>query len=201
MKVTLHREPFSHLIVSGFFSEDEYNDVWFEIQYLSKRMKPPNETYAAHQDGVYRKKGSGVFLHEFLINPAESSTFRATRKIFDYQEAVSQDFYLNGMYRWVNHDVTLAQLYLNGDYYKPHWDTPILTHITVLHKTPKPYTGGDLFFPEFNYTVSLKDNESILFPSFAMHEVTQVRTDSDDLMSGRYTVTNFMQYLNPSRKQ
>lgn len=201
MQITLHREPFSYAVADGFFSEEEYNDVWSELRILNKMMKPPNETFAAMQNGVYKKRGVGVFLHDVFKNFEDTSTFKATRKIFEiYNEAVKQDYMLGGMYRWCNNSAILAQLYVNGDYYKAHWDTPILTHITVLHTKPKKFSGGGLFFPEFNHHVELDDNQSILFPSFMMHEVKQVITESEDPFHGRFTISNFMHFTNPPHK-
>jgi len=201
MKINLIQEPFGHLIVENFFSDEEYHDVWQEMQYISKRMRPPNETHAAMSDGLYRKRGVGVFLHDFLIDQADSSIFRATRKIFmAYHDAVAGDFYLSGMYRyWCNFDTILTQMYVNGDYYKPHWDSPVLTHITLMHKTPKQYTGGDFVFPQFNYIVPLENNQSILFPAFIMHEVTQVKTNSEEIEDGRFTISNFLKYVPPTK--
>jgi Rps23 Pro-64 3,4-dihydroxylase Tpa1-like proline 4-hydroxylase len=172
-----------------------------ELQALNKMMKPPNDTYAAVHNGVYKKKGTGVFLHNVFKNLEETASFRATRKIFNaYQDAVKEDYILSGMYRWCNNSALLAQLYVNGDYYKAHWDTPILTHITLMHTNPKKFTGGGLLFPEFDHHVELENNQSILFPSFMMHEVKQVMMDSEEPHHGRYTLTNFMHFVNPTHK-
>jgi hypothetical protein len=198
MRITLHKEPFSYIISDQFFSEEEYNDVWLELQVLNKMMKSPQETQAAVENGVYKKRGTGIFLHQVFMNLKETALFRATRKISNvYQDFVKQDYNLNGMYRWCNTSHIMVQLYVNGDFYKSHWDNPILTHITVMHSNPKKYGGGGLFFPEFNHHVELENNQSILFPSFIVHEVKQVMMNSEDPYHGRYSITNFMTYVDP----
>ena len=54
-----------------------------------------------------------------------------------------------------------------------------------IFKEPKPFTGGDLIFTDYDYTVECKNNSGIIFPGPIKHEVPPIEGD------GRYTITLF----------
>lgn len=196
MTVRLLTEPFTHILNDSFFNEIEYHDVWQEIKYLSHRMRPPKETGAAQERGISAKKGVGIFLSHFFVDPHDSSIFRATRKIFNtriYEQAILEsEHQFRGFFNKINYDEVLLQMYANGDYYKSHTDENLFTHITQINKTPKQFTGGELYFAEFDYTVNLNNNQSIIFPSYLLHEVKQVKTISENFEDFRFTISNFL---------
>jgi predicted 2-oxoglutarate/Fe(II)-dependent dioxygenase YbiX len=55
----------------------------------------------------------------------------------------------------------------------------------LLHKEPKPYTGGELVFTDYRFTPDLQNNSVILFPSFMTHAVEPVRGP------GRHSLNQF----------
>ena len=61
------------------------------------------------------------------------------------------------------------------------------------YKEPKKFTGGELFFPEYDYILESKNNSCIIFPSYFLHEVLQVKITDCDYYSGfgRYCMSQF----------
>ena len=61
--------------------------------------------------------------------------------------------------------------------------------MTWYYKEPKKFTGGELIFTDFDYTIPCKKNYTIIFPSFLRHKVNEVNVEEDGY--GRFTITNF----------
>jgi Rps23 Pro-64 3,4-dihydroxylase Tpa1-like proline 4-hydroxylase len=98
-------------------------------------------------------------------------------------------------------------VYLQGAHFGAHRDIDrsgsqsgfdrVLTGVYYFHAEPKGYTGGTLRLIRFgcdkatagNFVeVQPEQNALLVFPSWAMHEVTPVRCDSDDLRSARLAI-------------
>jgi predicted 2-oxoglutarate/Fe(II)-dependent dioxygenase YbiX len=109
---------------------------------------------------------------------------------------------------WVEAQATVHR---DGDFYDVHrdWDpqgptaTRRLSFVYYLHRTPRPYTGGDLLLYDTACSLGLYrpgaftrltplDNSLVLFPSQVMHEVTPVRLPGADPADGRFTVNGWL---------
>lgn len=204
MKINVHRKPFNHIIIDDYFSPEEYYLIWNEIMFLVPKMMPPNGTGAAThiQTGIPIKKGIGIFVDRVYTQRSYSDILNITRKLFT-QEIVQVteglDLYFK-QFKNITTDSTLVQLYSNGDYYKAHTDKTIFSAVTVLHRTPKSYTGGELRFPEYDHSVDLTNNQLILFPSLLLHEVCEVKVQSNDAIDGRISISQLIStYEDPNR--
>lgn len=196
MKINPLKEPFNHIIVEDYLSEQEYELIWKELMFLYPRMRPPEGTSAASDyRGVRQKKGIGIFVDNVFTDREMSDILRISRKVLCNEIVAVADNDLDLYYkllRSVDHDSTLAQLYTNGDYYRAHRDTSVFTTITILHKTPKQYTGGELYFPEFDYKVELSNNQALIFPSILLHEVCEVKQSTVNPEDGRFSISQLM---------
>lgn len=195
MNVICSTSPFPHVLIQNYYSDQELNDVWKELNALSKFAKPPNMTGSATDStGKSLKENLGIFLSDVYFLPAVSAIFNANRKVFDARlmKELGDNVFLFKYLTNTNWDNTLVQFYLNEHHYKPHNDTALFTLVTNIHSVPKKYTGGVLRFTEYDYTIELKNNESILFPSVLMHEVTPVKSETDNLLESRITVTTLI---------
>ena len=79
-----------------------------------------------------------------------------------------------------------AHRYADGQYYNPHCDQSLFTTLVWLYEEPKPFTGGDLIFWEYDkYTIPCNNNTGIIFYGSTIHEVPPIKGE------GRYTLTCF----------
>jgi Rps23 Pro-64 3,4-dihydroxylase Tpa1-like proline 4-hydroxylase len=72
-------------------------------------------------------------------------------------------------------DSTLMNYYEDRDYYKPHHDKSCYTYVFWLFKEPRYFDGGNLTFSDINYTINTKSNMGVLFPSWALHAVDEIK--------------------------
>ncbi len=208
LEIFANREPFPHIIIDNYLSEEEYINVWNELMFLYPKMVPPEGTGAAKnlETGLMRKRGIGVFLHSVYSQINYSDIGVAISKITrgELQEEIirrSENLDLIfKMYRKCNSHTILAQLYMNGDYYKPHEDFSLFTSVTLLHKTPRPFNGGELRFPEFDHVIDLQNNQTVIFPGVVSHEVCEVKSLANHPEDGRFTVSQFIGFNNNNRE-
>lgn len=89
---------------------------------------------------------------------------------------------------------TLLNIYSDKDKYFSHFDVSVISSITTLWNTPKKFSGGDLFFEEYNITIQPDLGDVIIFPGHVFHEVKEVQTQ--DLENGeRYSITQFFKIV------
>jgi Rps23 Pro-64 3,4-dihydroxylase Tpa1-like proline 4-hydroxylase len=89
---------------------------------------------------------------------------------------------------------TLLSYYEDKHYYKTHHDDCTVSSLTWLYKEPKKFSGGELTFTDFGYTVECKCNNTILFPSQIRHSVSEVSIDPEHRGKGfgRYCISQFI---------
>ncbi len=95
--------------------------------------------------------------------------------------------------------------YAHGHHFAVHSDrihhpTRRLSFVYYFHRTPKPYTGGDLLLydtgvsdptrrsPDRFTRIETRDNSLIVFPSGVFHEVTRVNSPSGAFADARFTI-------------
>lgn len=194
MKLKTLNKPFPHVLFKGFCSEEELKSVLYELKALSLIALPPDQTGAAwtKEEGSF-KNNSGVFLTDLYRNQNVSSIYRVTRKLFDktFMKSVEE---FNLIFRYLsntNEDGVLIQFYEEGGFYKKHTDLALYTAIIKIDALDSAYEGGDLRFPDHDYSIDLKHNSGILFPSFIPHEVAPVKVSSSNKLNGRITIAVF----------
>jgi len=199
MKIISIQKPFFHVIIEETFDKQEYYEVWNELLFLQPKMKNGHETGAAHNVyGAASKNGFGIFLNDIFVSGNYSQIFRSTRKFFnnssiaDAIESDKSDTYFK-LFNRVIRDSVLVQCYKNGDYYFPHNDQSLFTIVSMMYNLPKKYSGGELYFPEYDHKISLENNCSLIFPSVLLHEVKEVKLDSSDPKDFRYTISLFLE--------
>jgi predicted 2-oxoglutarate/Fe(II)-dependent dioxygenase YbiX len=198
MQVNVKHTPFPHIIIDDTFDDHQYALIWRELLFLAPKMLSPEMTGASKSSAnmLPRKRGFGVFLHDVYTNMVLSDIHTCTRKLFTPQvmdATNSLDMYFMQM-RKVQSESILLQIYYNGDYYKDHEDSAVFTIISQIHKTPKTFRGGELFFNQFDYYPKLQNNQTIIFPSVLTHEVTEVKLESDNMEDCRFTISQFLKY-------
>jgi Rps23 Pro-64 3,4-dihydroxylase Tpa1-like proline 4-hydroxylase len=143
-------------------------------------------------------KHYGLALDDIYNQRREiSDILTLNRKAFDKSllDTLSQLSPLILDIRDVNEDSTKIKYYENGEYYKSHRDNPRFTMLTYLYKEPKAFTGGDLYFEDFNYTIPIENNMLVFFTGCIRHASTGIKmTDHINKKCsgyGKYTITQF----------
>lgn len=201
MKIKFLKEPFPHIIVKNYFTEQELSDIWVELHFLSvnNKLLSPEKTESAWKnlnsdEKILIKNNYGIWLDNIYTNRNISDILTHSKKLFSSEfitEAVNYDWIFRYL-KYSTADTTLLSYYENGGYYAPHYDSCSLTALIHLYKEPQYFNGGELSFPEYNYNYGLKNNHMILFPSILDHEVSKVMMHTDIKCGGRYTISKFI---------
>lgn len=197
-KIIKYKEPFPYLIIENMYSDDELKLIWQELEFLTYRnkLRPPEKCGSARSsDGEYLKNNSGLYLDSIYTDRSISNILSINPKLYseNIMKAFSEICFAYGNISHTNYDATLISYYENGGYYKPHRDTAIYTSITWFYKEPKSFTGGDFNFTQYNVKVPVKNNATILFPSFVEHSVDNILMDDSEesFGKGRYCMAQF----------
>ena len=174
------KNPFPFLQIENFYSEDELKLIWQELEFLNypHKLEPPENTGTAREkeSKVPLKNNSGLFLNEIYTKKNISNILSINRKLFTPQilNTFSNLSFGYETIKTTDEDMTLISYYENGGYYKPHEDRAIYTAITWFFKEPKQFTGGNFYFTDYNLKIEIKNNMTILFPSFVTHAVDEI---------------------------
>lgn len=195
IELQLHKTPIEHVIIDGMYSEAELKLIWRELEFLTPKLKSPQETNSAqHNDGVYKKQNKGLFLDQVYADRDMSDILRANRRLFNpgMCEAVSK---LHPVFKFLalkNFDVTLINYYEDTDKYEAHIDSSVLSAITFFVKEPLCFTGGEFIFTEYNHKIEIKNNRVVLFCGGIEHAVTPVKMQVNGENNGRYSMAQFI---------
>lgn len=196
--ITKIKDPFPYLKIENLYTEEELELIADELIFLNHKSKledPKHTGSAKDSSGNILKKNSGLFLDDLYKRREISNILSVNRKIFrkEYLEAYAS---LSFGYKSIlecNQDTTLISYYENGGHYKPHKDHALHTILTWFFETPKMFEGGNLFFPEYNEKIEIQQNMTIIFPSFVLHSVEEVKMNEDiNYGFGRYCMSQFM---------
>ncbi len=199
-KIYNEDKVFPYLVIDNFYNQKEQDLIWEELKYHKDLFKidEGSPSYGVawdennkkiadlkriYLDDIYkenRKDSNILSLYQKIISPEVLENYRHTTPSWRTFEIT-------------NTDSSLISYYENGDKYKEHFDSFMHSCLIWFYKEPKRFSGGDLKFTQPNKTVMCKHNRMILFPSYYLHEVDEVKMDDKycgkDL--GRYCITHF----------
>jgi len=187
------------LIIDNFFNNNEKNLVWNELAFLSDKMQGPENTYSANElndpNKPILKKNKGVFIPQ-VLNPQYSIIMKAHTKLFNPEfknMLVKESNYFQYLLSDFEYDILLSR-YNDGDHYKPHADTVLMSCITWMYKEPKMFTGGDFIIESQGeeHRIQLQNNRTVLFPSCLLHAVEPVNMQSNETLDGRFSISAFI---------
>lgn len=192
------KDQFPYLIIDNFYDDNELESIWEELDFLcyNQKLKPPESTGTAFDDKNFiLKKNSALWLDSAYKDRNLSNILQVNRKIFNIWTDVvvkHPSWFFNNVD--IIRDTTLISYYENQDHYKRHKDHGYLTSLTWFYKEPKRFNGGNLHFDEFNLTIEVKNNRTIMFPSTIWHSVDPVimGTEFCGKKNGRFCMTHFM---------
>jgi Rps23 Pro-64 3,4-dihydroxylase Tpa1-like proline 4-hydroxylase len=200
MKVNYYKFPCEHIIVEDMYSSNELTKIWRELDFLTsdQRLNVENTSSATDFEGNKLKSNYGVFLEEFYRDIRHSDIINIVNSKITVD--LLDNFSYNQIFKKVNFFSSLLSYYESGDEYKFHFDESIITMTSYFFREPKNFIGGDFFLIDKNYKIEVKNNMTILFPSFNNHAVSHVEMNKTEKMSGlgRYCVSTFL-YTVPSQ--
>jgi Rps23 Pro-64 3,4-dihydroxylase Tpa1-like proline 4-hydroxylase len=199
--ISIFKDPFPHLIIQDFYNQEELDLIWEELNFLNKpgKLYDPGHVHGAQNPETkeFYTKSKAIELETAYNNINLSNIISVSQKLFNHG-------FLNIFYDkfpqykkilYPNYCKTKVRYYKNKDYYAPHMD---IRHdflaFSYFYKEPKKFSGGELFFPEYDdYEVECSNNSLILLPSYPVHGVKLVTIDDNDYSSGysRYCISHF----------
>lgn len=195
--ITYKKEPFEHIIFENFFSEEELPIVHREIEFYTSNdlLSAPLDDRPAtgnslDEHGKSMAKRKSAFLGSIFVDFRRSSKiYQFTKKIYSKQTKAMGT--LGRLLNHSNNDATLLSLYTKGDFYLPHFDKSAMTLVTYIWDKQIPNAGGELYFPEFDYSYDCRHNSAVLFLSAIDHGVKELTADVN-----RFAITTFLGVCN-----
>lgn len=190
--------PFPHLIIENMYNDEELELIWQELEFLNKfnKFNTPDKYVAAKgSDNQYLTNAKALILDEIYTDRKISNILNVNKKLFKYSKIYSSLSPYHFKFLVANFDVTKIRYYCDGEYYNPHRDCLFDTlACTYFHKFPKKFTGGELFFPEYNYEIECKNNLCVIFPSYFAHGVKKIHISDNNYNCGfgRYCMSQFV---------
>ena len=188
-------DPFPHLVIKNFYNEEELKLIWEELNFYTK---PDKLLEAKDFGGVVDATNSHAIVLDdiYKINRKISNILTVTRKIFNsgILDVFSNIHDCCCIAKESNWDCTKVRYYHNGEYYEPHTDKSMqFLAFYYIHKEPKKFTGGEVYFPKYNYEYGCDANSIIIFPGWVQHAVKEVKIEDSEYYDGwgRYAITSF----------
>lgn len=190
LKIT---DPFPHLIIEDFYSQDELKLIWQELDFLTSANKlipanldgstPKSNALSVSLDNVYKdlRYSNIYFSNQKILLPEIKDAFLSLSEFF-------------GHITMINNMFIKLKYYENGHNYHKHKDNSKFTGINYLYKEPKKFEGGDLYFNNHDYKIELKNNMFILFMGCFPHSVSPISLNENAYITGngKYSITSFL---------
>ena len=198
--------PFPHMIIDNFYNEEELELIWEELKFYTKPGKlleakdyggvvGYTNAKALMLDSVYRNYSDNDGVNYRIL----SNILTVNRKLFasGILDTFATIHDCCSIANQSNSDTTKIRYYHDGEGYDPHTDKGFqFLGFSYFYKEPKKFTGGQLYFPKYDYEVSCDNNSMIVFPGWVEHGVREVKIEDSDYFDGwgRYAITSFFGY-------
>lgn len=195
MNIHLLDNPFPHVIINNFYTEQEVKDIKDELRFLMKPGKLMDPGLYHGNNGLTTHRA--LLLEEVYSDRRVSDILTIFKKKYDKNliNTIIEKWPMFEKLRHINSRLTKARYYHNGEGYGAHTDyNRDFIALSYFHSHPKRFTGGELHCTDYNYTLDCSDNTFILIPSYVKHEVIKVQIEDDDYYSGngRYCISQFL---------
>ena len=192
MKIRHRKHPFYHTLIEDYANEDELQMLTKEINGYSKlqmravQMRMGGRLDPHHEQLLLENKSEAYCADDiFAGNRSKSYVLEFGRKLFHLglEKYVKQNPLL-GFIPLTTEDIIYIQRYRNGSHYYTHNDTSLLTAVHLIYV--QDFKGGELHFPDHNYTPPLKHNKCIIFSGYENHRVNEIKSDYEGYI--RYSI-------------
>jgi len=189
VKITSYKtKDFGYIVIDNLFPDNELNDIWNELTHLDSIMNLQSVKNRRRQDAALDLfSGDGLTLDNVYMNRDYSSILKYNRKLWSDEivEAFCSAHPSNVHYSLCNLDSTFINRYRDSQEYKSHRDVASFTSSTVFVKGD--VAGGEFIFSEYDIEIECKNNQCVVFPSWALHAVKEVKTKE----GARYSMAMF----------
>jgi len=201
IKVVKDNPVFPFIVFDNWYTPNEENAVWKELDFLSTLPKENIEraettvvardpkgnslsnSYRFYIEGFYQKRNLSP-----IINCMYKQKLPRFHKIlYDNAQPYARSFCSS------NSDSTMLSYYEESDHYKPHHDTFLWTCLIWMVREPRLFDGGNFTLNEPGVEIKLKSNRMVIFPSCYLHSVDPIKfhTQPKEVGYGRYCITHF----------
>ena len=195
--------PFPHLIIDNFYNPEELELIWEELNFYTK---PGKLLEAKDYGGVVGYTNAKALMLDSVYKDYSNNDGNNYRNLSNIL-TVNKKLFTSGVLdtfagihdccciaNQSNSDTTKVRYYHNGEGYDPHTDKGFqFLAFSYYYKEPKKFTGGQLYFPKYDYEISCDNNSMIIFPGWVEHGVQEVKIEDSDYFDGwgRYAITSF----------
>jgi hypothetical protein len=127
-RINILKDPFPHLIIENFYTEEELELIWEELKFLTKPGKLYDPGYihgAIHPEtGECLTKSRSIQLDISYNDKNLSNIITVTQKLFNhgFLNIFYDKFPQHKKILHTNYCYTKVRYYHDGDYYAPHTD-------------------------------------------------------------------------------
>lgn len=207
MKITRPSFKSPIICIDEFLSEEEAQKILRECIDLRKVYMPakifdgPN----ASKVNVQFRRNDVVYLDDVFRSAPERSDILSILKRKIWTEECKRLWHDGDLiFDIINYSTwqeAVVSRYGNCDFYKKHQDTRrdhityrLVTLVYYVNTEPEMFSGGSLLFgsDENKLSIEPRHNRAVVFPSFTLHEVENVRLNSDKWEDGRFSINYWL---------
>ena len=197
-----NRDGLDFFTISNCLNPQEMDSLAETFGELQPQFKESNSIGSDTEWGVWgetpKNNAKGIFLNE--VNPLPQIITQINKKYFPalFNNSKVKELPSSVYASALNTESSSHLLtYYNQDNqeYKSHVDSSVITCIMWFHNGETNFTGGELYFPEFDIEVSPLHNTGIIFPSHIEHQVKPIQIIDKNRDSGRISYNIFCKHL------
>jgi hypothetical protein len=189
------------VVIDNFYTEEQLKEIMLELKWLTKKsiLVGEDELESARLNGELLASKRGIFLEHVFKNWKHSALIsHGITQTTDKQ-------FIDGLYEYstlfksligCNSRSHLLSYYENSNYYKPHKDGFFYTILNYFYVEPKQFEGGEVILHSCNSdkiaSIEVKHNRAIVIASQTMHEVKEIKSSLDNILSGKGRYCNAM---------
>lgn len=199
--ITKASDPFPYLVAKNWYSQEEYDLIWKELDFLSDfdkldfsndfgaKIRNADNTVSFLSNHRHLYLGH-VFKHEHMSNIRLVTKKLFSSGILSLYGKLSR--YARTAQGLLQTDIKIGY-YENKDSYGAHIDSYNFTCISYFYKEPKKFKGGNLRFPDDNLECECNNNSLIIFPSHIKHQVDPIEFFGEPgKKEGRFYISQFL---------
>lgn len=192
------------VVIDNWYTSQEYEAIFNECRFIVDYGRDPSDQHAGSAkspNGTLLKNNRSIFIDDLFREWNKSVINSLSYKKYN-EEFINQLVTIDPIYSALfdtNQHSCLVSYYEDSGYYKPHYDTAAFTLLTWVYDDPKSFTGGDLYLRPhrdksiIEANIECISNRAVIFPSYMLHEVTQINMESQyrNQKKGRFTISQF----------
>ena len=202
-KIEKYTSPFPYLIVKDWYTSEECELIWKELDFLSDLKKLQHSSLSgAHEttpDGniINLSSHKSLYLNEVFFHEHMSNIMIITKKLFSsgiLSLYAKLDAYSKSSLTLQQSSIKIGY-YENGDSYGAHYDAYNFTCISYFYKEPKKFSNGNLHFVDYGIEYECLNNSMIIFPSHIIHKVNSINFFGEsNKKEGRFYIGQFLSH-------